>query len=158
LKLVPKGTGRSQSFRRWPSGHCPSSALSPTSFPHGGGHQRERPFLASLSFDLKPLALHLVVRNEEMLDLCHQVRAQIAQSVYRAVRGRIGRHGDESIVALGRSILRLLSLNRANDPRRHEAPGEHRRIHQDEHIERIAVVRTRGRHEPEIKGKHGARR
>ena len=49
------------------------------------------------------------------------------------------------------------ALNRANDPRRRDAPAKHGRIHQDKHVKRIAVVRTRrGPHKPEIERKHRA--
>lgn len=50
-----------------------------------------------------------------MLDLRDEVRTYVAQRAYRAVRGGIGSHSEESIVALRIPAFGLLGLDHTNE-------------------------------------------
>src|SRR4051812_49120065 len=60
------------------------------------------------------------------------------------------RNCDQAIVALFLSIFRLLSFDNPYQPRFHDASGKSWLIHQDEHIQRIAILSFGRWDEPEI--------
>ena len=93
-----------------------------------------------------------------MFDLRNEIWAEIAQFANGSMRCGVGRHRQHSIVPFGLPAFGLLGFNDTHESRRYDSSRKYRRIHQDEHIERIAVLGTCGRHETEVKRKHGSRR
>jgi hypothetical protein len=70
----------------------------------------------------------------------------------------VGRHRQNSIVPFGLPVFGSLGFNDTHESGWYDAPRKYRRIHQDEHVERIAIFGTRGRHETEVEGKHSSSR
>src|SRR5262249_36772156 len=90
---------------------------------------------------LELLALHLVVRHEEVLKLPQERIAQILERADVRVVERASGDGDEAVVPLGLTpALGLLRLDHAHKAGRHLAPGRHRLVQQHEDVERVAVV------------------
>ena len=75
-----------------------------------------------------------------MLDLSDQIVADIMQFLNRPMRRRLRRDRQQPIVALSSAVLGLLRFDDTYKPRRHDASGKHRRIHQDQQVKRIAVL------------------
>ena len=69
------------------------------------------------------------------------------------MRGGVGGDRQEPIVPLGLPVFGLLGFDDTYKPRGHDASGKHRRIHQHEHVKRVAVLGTRGWHETEVERK-----
>ena len=88
-----------------------------------------------------------------MLDLRNEIRTEVAQFPNRSMCCGVGGHCQESIVPLSLPVFSLLRFDDTHESRRYDTPGKHGRIHKDEDVERIAVLRTRGRHETEVERK-----
>jgi hypothetical protein len=91
-----------------------------------------------------------------VLDLMHQVGTEIADVAGRPVHGRIRCDRQQSIVPLLLPLLGLFRFDHADQARRHDAARIGRRVHQQEHVQRIAVIAERRRDHPEIEGEYGS--
>jgi len=106
----------------------------------------------------------LVVVDEKTLDLLEQMRTQIPKALKVLMGLRVYCHGEQAIVP--RPLFSLVLLHRLDDAEKlgpHDAPGHNRRIHQNQDVERVAILAERRRHEAEVAGKdhafrqHGAK-
>jgi hypothetical protein len=70
--------------------------------------------------------------------------------------GRLCRNGDKPVIAFGCPTLRLLGLDHPKDARLHEAAGKGRLIHEQQHIERIAIIPPRPGNRAEVERENGA--
>src|SRR4051812_36321343 len=114
-------------------------------------HQLLRAPRSEASQRLKSLAAGMVVRSEEMFDLVEQTIGDVLERAQVVVVVRVRRDGDQAVVALALAVaLGLLGLDDADQPRRHNAPDKRRFVHQDEHVQRVAVLTAGGGDVPEI--------
>jgi hypothetical protein len=91
-----------------------------------------------------------MVIHEELLDFALEAFAQIidALDVRVTVIATFDRH--DAVVAFPLLLRALFALDHADHPTGELATGEGRFIHEDEHIERVAIVRQGGRHKAKV--------
>src|SRR5919202_2584177 len=94
--------------------------------------------------DLGLLALEVLVCVKERLDLPQSMRRDVAERVERAEAGITMLDGDDLMIVLAH----VTHVQHAEHARVHQAPGKDRLFGQDQHVEGIAVRRTRVRNEP----------
>src|SRR6478609_10091433 len=109
--------------------------------------------------DLEVLAVEAVVRDEEALELLDERRLEVAHAAQVAALGGSVGDRDQAVVADRlATVLRLLRLDHAEQLDWHKAAGVGRPVHQDEHVEGIAVGSAGPREEPEVERKAHAGR
>ena len=91
-------------------------------------------------FRLERFALGGVVRHEEVLDLVDKVLVQVVEGSHVAMVAGVGGNGEQAIVALGFAFLSLKSIKAADETRRDEAADKSRLLHQNQHVDGVAVV------------------
>src|SRR5215207_3759908 len=104
--------------------------------------------------DMELLAVESVVLLEERLDLLEYRGCQVGEFVCRCVGGRCFRHTDQAIVPdeVAR-LLALLDLENADEAHVDEAAGRTRRVHEDQHVERVAVATFGAGYKAEVERK-----
>jgi len=76
-----------------------------------------------------------------VLDLPEHRLPHVVERAHLGVSPRTRRHGHEPVVLHPRPVpLRLLRLEHAHQPRLDEHPGVRRVVHQDQNVERVAVL------------------
>lgn len=104
------------------------------------------------------LAFQLVVIDEELLDLFDPLLRQIFELIHIRVLMVGFRDRDEPIVAGLLFAFHLLTLNHPDQTRTHGDAGEGWLIHEQENVDRIAIVSFGARQEAEIVRESHARR
>src|SRR5438270_3441002 len=104
-------------------------------------NQRLRLCDALASEQLVLLALELVVVDEEILQLAQELLWQIVQFANHRVHMIRIRDRHQPVVANPLLSIDLLSLDNANKPRGNQHARIRRLIHQQQHVDRIAVIR-----------------
>src|SRR5688572_14231277 len=98
--------------------------------------------------DLEPLSQDPVERDEELLDLAELRRTDVPD---RADFPVLDRNPDDAVVPDALSPLDLDGLDDSERPAADQAPRGARFLSQDEHVEGIAVLRSRRGDESEIR-------
>jgi hypothetical protein len=91
-----------------------------------------------------------------MFDLVDYLRFDLEQRFDPIMSRRLRRNGNEPVIAFGFATLRLLSLDHSENARFHEAAGKGRLIHQQQHVEWIAIIPPRPRDRTEVERENGA--
>src|SRR6185295_1601881 len=118
-----------------------------------GFQQFDRLFGTAQRRHLELLATLSVVRDEEFFNLREEGLAYLIDGGNVLVLIGMDRDAEKAIVAFRLSPFALLGGDDADDTNVHLASYMRRRIHQDEHIQRIAVLAQRGRYEAKIERK-----
>ncbi len=93
-----------------------------------------------------------------MLDLLEQLIRQIAQLAKVGLAAGMHGHRDEPIILLRLPFLGLPGKDDPNKPRPDKAADKGRRIHEQQHVQRIAVAASGARYETEFEWKNRSRR
>src|SRR5205807_2657666 len=96
-------------------------------------------------------AAEFMVGDEEVLDLFQQVVVQVLDRLDIPVVLAFFRNGEQPVVSLRLAAVALFGLDDTNEPTTDPATGKDGLLHEEEHIEWIAVVADRGRNEAEVK-------
>ncbi len=89
-----------------------------------------------------------------MLDFIHELFVQITQSFDVAVRFGIGRDRDQAVVTFRFPVFGLFGFDHAQQSGRNKATREGRFVHQEEQIERVAIIAKGSRDKAEIIGEY----
>lgn len=127
----------------------PRSGLS-TSLPSAGVHAAPRFFGSVHVQDLESLSCQFVIVDEELLEFLDERLAQIVNVLNRRVTMVVLLDRHETIVSYALLAVDLLAFDDADESTLEQAAGKCRFIHQNEHIDRIAVVSQRRRYESEV--------
>src|SRR5581483_6026838 len=98
----------------------------------------------------------LVVVLKELLDFFQNPAVHVRDGLDVAVLPRCERHREQTVIPLLLPILVLLGFEHADEPAWYHAAREYRFIHQQQDVNRIAIVRLRARNESKIVRKHHA--
>ena len=99
-----------------------------------------------------------VIKDEVVLDLRQPPNGQVLKRSRFLVKARGHGYTNQSVVSLSLALLGLLRFEDANKTNLNQAPGESRLLHQDNHIQRIAVRGQSRWDGAEVKGEHRPRR
>ena len=84
----------------------------------------------------------LVVIHKELTDFSHQLFGNILDIGDAGVNVTLLFHGHQTVIACLLPIVLLLALDRADQTALDHAPRKSRLVHQDQHVDRIAIRRA----------------
>jgi Rieske Fe-S protein len=154
---------RDQASRSWVS-TCPKQTdISSVVFllakpPHPFLDQLHRLARAVTADRLEVPAFHLVVRNEEMLELLEAPLANVGEGMKLRRIERSFECGDEPVVAGRFPFLGLVGLDHPDQAGRHNTAGKGRLVHEQQNVERVAVLAAGQGEEAEVERETGPQR